>query len=275
MVEQRIPTASPVRLIPVESEAPLTKQHEFRFLQPRADGGLFARVGEGVKAPGGFETNTRFDSMLKVPEFPKETRILGKGNILALDGERKLAVQSRAVDHLRITLGRVPVSQFQHLITQSSGKFEELAFFNGYEQNIVQRWSKIVAVRHKNDWEAVRSVVDVSQAPPLTAPDQLPGGRGVFFVTVEGVSKDEADEAADDIYSRIDTPSDASDDDDSRGFWYYDEETEPKDGWKREEGAVAKRFIMATDLGLLVKAASDGTRDIDVMALGAGQPVAD
>ena len=128
VVEQRIPSATKVHLIPVEGEAPLTKQHAFRFLQARTDGGLFTRVGEGVKAPGGFETNTRFEDRLNVPEFPKETRILGKGNILALDGERKLAVQSRAVDHLRITLGRVPVSQFQHLITLTGGTFDDPAF---------------------------------------------------------------------------------------------------------------------------------------------------
>ena len=37
----------------------------------------------------------------------------------------------------------------------------------------------------------------------------------------------------------------------------------------------AERFVMATDLGLLVKLAADGSRDVYVMALGAGQPVAD
>ena len=107
--DDRLGSATKVALVPVESEAALGKQHTFRFLQPRTDGGLCLRIEGGVKSPGGFETNTRFEKTLDVPIFPRETRLLGKGNIIALDGERKLIVQSRAIDHLRVTLGRVPV----------------------------------------------------------------------------------------------------------------------------------------------------------------------
>ncbi len=274
--DARVGSATKVSLVPVESEAALTKEHTFRFLQPRTDGSLCLRIESGVKSPGGFETNTRFEKTLNVPVFPKETRLLGKGNILALDGERKLIVQSRAVDHVRITLGRVPVSQFQHLASLADGSFDEPSFSGEFsESNITHRWSKVVAVPHENDWQAVQSVVDVSEAPPLIAPDQLPGGRGVFFVTVEPVEAIAPRKASDDIYSRIEPASEAGEDDEPRGRWYGYEETQPKDGWQRSQGTVSKRFIMATDLGLLVKTAADGSRDVFVMALGAGQPVAE
>ncbi len=274
--DARVASATKVSLVPVESEAALTKEHTFRFLQPRTDGSLCLRIESGVKSPGGFETNTRFDKTFAVPRFPKETRLLGKGNVLALDGERKLIVQSRAVDHVRITLGRVPVSQFQHLASLSYGSFDEPRFSGEFsESNITHRWSKVVPVPHENDWQAVQSVIDLSEAPPLIAPDQLPGGRGVFFVTVEPVEPIASRKPSDDIYSRIEPASESGEDDEPRGRWYGYEETQPKDGWQRSQGTVSKRFIMATDLGLLVKTAADGSRDVFVMALGTGQPVAE
>lgn len=283
LFQQRVSSATLVKLIPVEGDAPLTKRHAFRFIEARTEGHLFLRIGQGVKAPGGFETNTIFESMPNVPPFPKETRLLGKGNILALAGERKLVVQSRGIDHMRITLGRVPVAQFQHLVSLTGGStFNDPKFEYGFSQNnIVHRWSKVVEVPHQNNWEASQSVIDISEAPPLAAPDQLPGGRGVFFVTVEPVRQPETVPPATDIYSRI-APAEGSgvdyDDDQPRqryGFWYDEQTYKPNDGWERIGGAtIAERFIMATDLGLLVKSASDGSRDVFVMSLGKGQPVA-
>lgn len=151
-------SATKVALIPVEGEAALGKQHTFRFLQARTDGGLCLRSEGGVKSPGGFEPNSRFQNTLNVPVFPKETRLLGKGNIIALDGQRKLIVQSRAIAHLRVTLGRVPVSQFQHLASRTYGSFEDPRFSGDFsETNIAHRWSRIVTISHDNDWQATRS----------------------------------------------------------------------------------------------------------------------
>ena len=60
------------------------------------------------------------------------------------------------------------------------------------------------------------------------------------------------------------------------GNWiWYGDDYNPDDGWMRAEGSLSKRFVMVTDLGLLVKAAADGSRDVFVMSLAAGQPVAD
>jgi uncharacterized protein YfaS (alpha-2-macroglobulin family) len=273
--DERVSNSTKVSLVPVEAEAALSKQHAFRFVQPRTDGSLCLRVGQGVKSPGGFETNALFERILQVPRFPKEIKLLGKGNILALDGERKLIVQSRAVNHLRVTLSRVPVSQFQHLVSMSYGSFGEPRFSGNFsENNIARRWSKVVAVPHENDWQATQSVIDLTEAPPLVAPDSVVSGRGVFFVTVESVGKTPPLPDPNNLYSRIEPASESRNDGRDRESWYEYEDFQPKDGWRRADGITEKRFVVATDLGLLVKAAADGTRDVFVMSLGAGQPVA-
>jgi uncharacterized protein YfaS (alpha-2-macroglobulin family) len=263
-------SATQVALTPVESEAPVTKQHAFRFLEPRTEGSLLVRIEQGTRSPGGFVINMPFEKPLSVPAFPKEVRILGKGNVLALDGERKLAIQSRGIDHLRVSLCRVPVSQFQHLVAMNNWSHFAEPRFDGYfsQKNIIQRWSRIIPVPSNNEWEACASVVDLAEAPPLTTPEQAAGGCGVFFVVLEAVEQDEPASNPDDVYSRIEPP------DDEDG-WYDDDDGSDgiADGWSTI-GAKAERFVMATDLGLLVKLAADGSRDVYVMALGAGQPVA-
>ena len=272
--KEREASATKIELVPVENEAPVGKQHAFRFIEPRSNGQLYLHVAAGVKSPGGFETATGFEKILRVPPFPQETRLLGKGNVLALDGERKLIVQSRGIGHLRLTLSRIPVSQFQHLVSFSYGKMGKTDLSNNIvsENNLGQRWSRVVAVAQRNEWEATQTVIDISQAPPLITPEPQPGGCGVFFVTVEPVEKVEADEPDDDIYSRIEEVSQ------TRGEQWQERDdedsNEAQDGWQRSEGTVSKRLIMATDLGMLVKAAADGSRDVYIMALGAGQAVA-
>lgn len=266
----RVASATKTVLVAVEGDAPLSKRHAFRFVEPRVNGGLVVRIEKGALSPGGFEIDRRFEKTLAVPAFPKETELLGKGAILALDGERKLIVRSRGIDHLRITLARVPDSQFHHLITQSYDGFgsPELDGSLG-ENSLARRWSRIVPVPRQNDWETTQTVIDVSQAPVLAAPDSLPGGRGVFFVTVEPVRKKDEPPPAD-IYSRIERVNDEPDEHDE---WYYRDNQPGDDGWMKADGNVTRRFIMATDLGLLVKSAADGSRDVFVMALGAGKPV--
>ena len=140
-----------------------------------------------------------------MPPFPKEVRLLGKGNVLVLDGERKLAVQSRGVDHLRVSLWRVPVSQFQHLISMNRWNQFADPDFSGYfsKDNISHRWSKIVAVPRKNDWEACESVVDIAEAPPLSAPEQARRRLRRILRHRRVREKNGAAKPADDIYSRI------------------------------------------------------------------------
>ncbi len=277
LFDQRVGSATAVKLQLVEGEAPLTKEHAFRFTEPRTHGSLFLRIGEGVKSPGGFETNRLFESTPRVPPFPKETRLLGKGHILALGGERKMIVESRGVDHLRITLSRVPADQFQHLVAMTGySTFQEPEFNGNFSQNnVVRSWSKVVKVPRSNDWEATQSVVDLAEAPPLKNPDGGEGGRGVFFIEVDPVRPDPKPVVKEDIYSRIDYSEDPYDGGTPYNIWYESYRSEPDDGWQSAQGNASERFVMVTDLGLLVKAGADGSRDVYVMSLSDGKPVAD
>lgn len=270
-LDAQVAAAEPLKLVAVDADAPLTRQHAFRFVEPRP-GSLLVRVEPGVKAPGNFELGQRFEAVAGVPAYPKESTILGKGNVLALGGARRLLAQSRGIDHLQVTFGRVPVSQVQHLVSQNrDGSFGEPDFQSyGFNENyLVQRWHKVVPVPRRNDWEALPTEIDLAEAPPMTTPDSLAGGRGIFFVDLRPVKPLAIPKADTSVYSRIEGPYDfenewREDNGSGKGF---------ADGWTEAEGQAAGRFVMVTDLGLMVKSAVDGSRDVFVMSLTGGLPV--
>ena len=271
-LQAQLADAPKVKLTPVASDAPLAQQHAFRFVEPRP-GTLLVRVEPGVKAPGGFEMARRFETTANVPSFPKEVNLLGKGNVLALGGARKLVAQSRGIDHLQVTFGRVPISQVQHLITQNRGGDFSTPDLDSYAfdaSNLVQRWHKVIAVPHVNDWEAVQTEIDFNEAPPMTSPDALAGGRGIFLVNLRPVKVVTPQEEDTSVFGRVESPYDREEE----GDWEEEQDGESyADGWEKSEGQQDGRFVMITDLGLMVKAGADGRRDVFVMSLTGGVPV--
>ena len=262
--------SKPVKLTPVETEkdeaAPVAKRHGFKFVAEKP-GYLFLRVTAGVKALGGFRLAKPALEVAAIPEFPKEVEIQGKGGVLALNGERKISIKSRAAKHLRITLARVPAGQVNHLVTFSKGDFQSPAFYEGLDvENLARFHREVIPVASKNDYEASYSVFDFSEALKSADASDPDASRGLFFVTVEAVEPRDKDQK--------------TDDDDADGFgdpimtnWVA---TGGSSNRSRNEdgGGQAQRFVLISDLGLLVKRSADGTRDLFVQSVSQSGPVA-
>ncbi len=269
-MEKQLAKSTKVSLTPLPSEAPLATRHAFRFTEPRY-GYLRIRVEPGVKAPGDFELGQPFLTQTDVPPFPKEIQILGKGNILSLGGAKKLVASSRGMEHLQVSMGRVPVSQIQHLISQNGSRgFDSPDFYGDFsEDNLVQQYRKVIDLPPRKEWEAVQTEINLGEAPPMSSPDKLAGGRGIFFVNVRPVKVSEKEEEDTSVYSRIENPHEEAE-------WIVANEEndgdEFVDGWEAGEGNSSGRFVMVTDLGLMVKVGADYTRDVFVMSLGKGTP---
>ena len=230
-----------VSLKPIELELsddhPATTRHAFKFLA-ESQGRLFVRITQGVEALGGFRLANEFRAFEDTPDFPKEVQLLGKGGILALNGERKLSLQSRGVPFLRVEMARVPARQVNHLVVMTEGDFANPYFKMGDnfdESNIAHFLRRVQPVAMKNEYQACYSVVDFASV--LHAPDSsdADASRGLFFLTAEGV------EPVEDSKKR--TEGDAVEDD-----------------WQVMDQATTKRFVLVTDLGLMVKKNADGSR---------------
>ncbi|MDB6076172.1 MAG: alpha-2-macroglobulin domain protein, partial [Verrucomicrobiaceae bacterium] len=260
-----------VKLKPVETaadeKAPMSTRHGFKFVSEKP-GQMFVQVTAGAKALGGFRLAKPAATILPVPEFPKEVQIQGKGGLLAINGERKVSIKSRGVKHLRITLARVPSAQLNHLVRFTQGDFQAPEF-NNYvdEENIAHFHREIIPVAAKNDYEAAYSTFDFSAAVRAADVADQDASRGLFFVFVEGVKpRGDEDSSEDD--------NTATDPDAIMSKWVSVDGRHYHSGEEQDSGAYSHRFILVTDLGLLVKRSSDGSRDLFVQSVSKGEPVA-
>lgn len=251
--EVTLKASKPIKLTHVESEEAVTEMHAFKFLIEE-EGLLYVRVRGGLEGLGGFKIAENTNFIASVPEFPKEIDLLGRGALLALNGERKLSVKSRGHSHIRYTLARVPAGQVNHLVTLTEGDFESQHFRERWlfdEENIARIRREVLPVAKKNDYEANYSVFDF--APELSRLDSSDPdtSRGLFFLTAEGV--------------RPRTEEDGEPDED-------DDDPKWINAGNDEEG-VTRRFVLVTDLGLLAKKNADGSRDVFVQSIQNGGPV--
>ncbi|MEA3211924.1 MAG: alpha-2-macroglobulin [Chthoniobacter sp.] len=259
-------TLLPVQLVP--SGKPQSPLHSFR-ISLETDGQLFVTIDKGVRALGGFMLGEEFAAVLPVPELPREIEIQGRGGVLALDGERKLSIKSRGVRRIEYEIARVPADQINHLVSQTRGEFQNPDFVNYHfgRENIARLATERQAISVKNKFKANYSAFDFSKHL-RPAEDGGSAMQGLFFLTArewhppKKKSSDEEGNAADEGEDQTDEDADDYSESDSA-----DEEGE------REGHASDGRFILVTDLGLVVKESADGSRDVFVASIKTGGPL--
>lgn len=253
----------PLQLIPDETGQPTSEIFGFR-LEPMEPAALYVRVPKDTPAPGGFVTPEEFASVVFVPPFPKEAWIAGRGGVLALNGERKLNITSRGFDHLRFTLARVPESRINLLASLARGRFQSPRFWGGFGLEDIAHFSQTVQqVPRTNDHETNYSRFDFS--PALQS-----GGvrHGLFHLSVQGVRRRTPNDGPaapgdpDPDWIALSVPSEDRDDE------------EESNGRLRTGARNADaRLVLITDLGLIVKSNSDGSRDLFVQSFERQAPV--
>ena len=266
--------AQRVQVKPVEvsegDDAQLSTRHGFKFIAQRP-GFLFIKVKRGAKALGGFILAKDHVSIASVPTFPQEVEILGKGGVLALNGERKISLKSRGLEHLRVTLARVPSTQVNHLASFNQGRFDSPKFWSGLdEHNIAHFHREIIDVPKQNDYQANYTTFDFAEALARVDKADRDSSRGMFFIIVEGVKPREEPEEGAEV-----TDEDAKDPDPTIAKWVpLDEEDDGENDEGDEPTTKARRFILITDLGMIAKRSANGERDVFLQSISKGDPAA-
>ncbi|WP_164018909.1 alpha-2-macroglobulin family protein [Pyxidicoccus trucidator] len=199
----------------------------------RADVGrtLYARLNKGTQSAGGYVLAETFNTLLRVQPFPEEVSILHEGALLSLAGEKKVTVLSRDVKALRFSLSRVLPEQINHLVTQTEGRFTHPEF-NSYQFNEENISESFSEVRPLEGAGRGKAQYAAFDLAPYLTPENDPSSRrGLFFFKVQSWDP------------------------------HHDEATGKEDA----------RLLLVTDLGLVVKDNADGSHDVFVQSLGAGQ----
>ncbi|MBF0552335.1 MAG: alpha-2-macroglobulin family protein, partial [Deltaproteobacteria bacterium] len=164
------------------------------------------------------------------------------GALLSLSGDKKISVYSLGAQKLRFTIERVMNDDISHLVSQTRGDFGNPSFknYSFTAQNITERFGEEVNLPSDDARKPQFSVFDF--APYLTKNPQNKGlifkddpkGKGLFFLTVEATRKD-----------------------------------------KKGDVVVASdhRFVLVSDLGLVVKTSPNGSHDVFVQSIKTGDSV--
>src|SRR5438132_65920 len=218
----------------VPSEKAQDRQHAFK-IRVESEGELYVRVAKGVRAFGDYPLAEDYNAVVAVPQLPREVQIEGQGGLLALNGDRKLSIRSRALRAIEFEVARVATTQINHLVSQTEGKFEDPEFrapmyFNKENISRIAIEQQPIAVEDK--WKANYSTFDFAEH--LRKPADGGSERGLFFLTARG--------------------------------W---------DPAKKKpiRSARDSRFLLVTDIGILTKKNTDGSSDVFLMSIKSGQPI--
>src|SRR5438034_523235 len=218
----------------VPSEKAQDRQHAFK-IRVESEGELYVRVAKGVRASGDYPLAEDYNAIVAVPQLPREVQIEGQGGLLALNGDRKLSIRSRALAGIEFEVARVATTQINHLVSQTQGKFEDPEFRDSHlfnQENISRIGIEQQPIAVEDKWKANYSAFDFSEH--LRKPADGGSERGLFFLTARG--------------------------------W------DPAK--KKPISSVSdSRFLLITDIGILTKKNTDGSSDVFLMSIKNGQPL--
>lgn len=204
---------------------------------------LYVRITSGLNAKGDYVLERDHNDTVSVPEYGKEVKLLSEGALLSLSGEKKVSVYSLGAKKIKYEIRRVITKDISHFISQSRGNFQNPEFENsGFsENNLSEAFSEEITLPEGDARKPQFSAFDFT--PYLTKnPDakgvlfkDAPNGKGLFFLTIYALDKN-------------------------------------KDG-KDITVSTDKRFVLVSDLGLIVKTNRDGSHDAFVQSVKSGQAV--
>jgi uncharacterized protein YfaS (alpha-2-macroglobulin family) len=254
----------PLEAIPAERE--FTELHSFKYKAP-VGRYLFVKVAPDIKSFGGYVLGKGVGRVVKVPAYPSELKILSEGSLLALSGEKKVAVLVRDLPGVKIEIGRVLPAQLQHLVSQASGSFASPEFYNGFgPDNLVERFERKVPLTAQQAGQAHYEAVDLAEYLKGDGQDR----RGVFLLTVTSYDPQAEQRAATAAARAARQPGEAAPESDAEG------EGDGEGGGRdhSEEAKTDKRLVLVTDLGIVVKKSLDGSQDVFIQSIFTGKPVA-
>ena len=234
ITDEILEQATVVKFMAIPNEKEHSRDHHFKF-KLEGDGQLYVRIDKNLRARSGYDLAENFTSVMSAPELPQEIDIQGDGGLLALSGERKLSIRSRGVPLIKFEVDRVLSNQINHLVSQTEGEFQAPEFKHGsFDQDNISK---------------------------IAREDQ----------TISLQNKWKANYSAFDFSKYLQKPSDGGSE---RGLFFVKAR-----GWdpvtkKYLKGVTASRFILVSDLGLLVKKNADHTSDVFVASIKTGEPVA-
>jgi uncharacterized protein YfaS (alpha-2-macroglobulin family) len=233
ITDEILEQATVVKITPIPTEKEFDRNHHFKF-RLEGEGQLYVRIDKGLKARSGYELVENHANIVVPAELPQEVEIQGDGGLLALGGERKLSIRSRGVAVIKFDIDRVLSTQINHLVSQTEGEFQAPEFKNAsFDQDNISR---------------------------IAREDQ----------SIALQNKWKSNYSAFDFAQYLQKPADGGSE---RGLFFLTARAWDPLSKKLVKNVSATRFILVSDLGLLVKKNADQTSDVFVVSIKTGLPL--
>jgi uncharacterized protein YfaS (alpha-2-macroglobulin family) len=241
--------SEPLNLNYVASDGGSNTTHGFRFQAP-VGRYLYLLVKDGMQGTGGYISAKPYVATVQVEPYPPALTFLGKGALLSLGGDRKVGYLTRDVGMVQVEVGRVLPNQLQHIAPQmwDYAKPE----LGGLEDAVVERFIVKRDYRGKAPGKPTYDSIDLGQY----LQDRTQSRRGLFLLHIRSVRPDAQQRQPDQGPDDADGP-----------------EADNPDAPPPDRPIQDTRLILVTDLGFIVKQASDGSREVFVQSIRGGDPV--
>lgn len=270
-------SSKPLDLQQIPAERENIEVHSFKY-KTNVGKYVFVQVDKGLKSFGGYQLGKVSARVLQVPPFPAEVKILSQGSLLALSGERKVAILTRDLPGVQMEIGRILPGQLQHLISQSNGTFSSPEFSGSIDaDNLTERFEKNILLKLEPG-KAHYEALDLSEYLGKTetgkkSVNNSQDKRGIFLLTVRGYKPKTTAEKL----SEANADATLSVNADQASEAINADQTTPDADMQtvaNPEQFSDKRLILVTDLGLIAKKELDGTQVVYVQSIHTGLPVA-
>ena len=173
-------------LKPIPTEKDYSKIISYKYRE-KPGAYLYIHVKKGLTSFGNYRLPEGRSFVARIPEYPKELKIMAEGSLLSLTGEKKLSVLARDMEYVRYRAQRLLPGQIAHFVTQSSGSLGQPRF-NNYRfglENIVETFSEVRGLPVVDRGKTQYSHFDFAGVLNKNAGNP----KGLFYFVAEGWDK--------------------------------------------------------------------------------------
>lgn len=168
----------PISVASFPSETPVTSIFTYKLSVPE-DRFLLIEIAKNTSFYGGYVLPDKYRYIVKAPQYPRELKVRGDGNILRLHGSKKLSLYSQGITQAYVTVAKVKRNQIHHLFTQTNAKLSSMSFGRNYwfdEENISDIFTERLTIPSSDPKETYFFSYDLGKL--LNS-----GNSGIFYVT--------------------------------------------------------------------------------------------
>jgi alpha-2-macroglobulin len=166
-----------LKLSAIAGEKEFSTMHSFKY---KAEVGryVYVQIKKGLHAFGGYVLGDTYDTTQRVPDYPRQVKILHSGALLSMSGERKVSVYARDVPGISFEIARVMPEQIHHFFGQSNGTFAQPSLpYNFNEENLAEMFHEERALTGAQPGKPQYEALDLSK--------YLSDRRGLFVLKVD------------------------------------------------------------------------------------------